>query len=50
MRLPDLSEYPLLVTESSWNNREGREKMCEVAFEEWKTPAYYAVDKAVMSA
>jgi actin-related protein 4 len=50
MRLPDLSEFPLLVTEASWNTKENREKMCEVAFEEWKTPAYYAVDKSVMSA
>ena len=49
MRLPDLSEHPLLVTEASWNTKENKEKMCEVAFEEWKTPAYYAVDKSVMS-
>ncbi|ORY81735.1 actin family [Leucosporidium creatinivorum] len=49
MRLPDLSEFPLLVTEASWNTKENREKMCEVAFEEWKTPAYYTVDKSVMS-
>ncbi|GAA5983625.1 hypothetical protein JCM10908_000356 [Rhodotorula pacifica] len=45
-----LEEYPLLVTEASWNPKENKEKMCEIAFEGWNTPAYYAVDKAVMSA
>ena len=50
MRLPTLTDYPLLVTEPSWNTKENREKMCEIAFEKWDVPAYYAVDKAVMSA
>ncbi|GAA6064034.1 hypothetical protein JCM10212_001460 [Sporobolomyces blumeae] len=50
MRLKSLDEFPLLSTEPSWNSKENREKMCEVAFEQWQTPAYYAVDKAVMSA
>jgi len=49
MRLKSLEEYPLLVTEPSWNTKENREKMCEIAFEKWQAPAYYAVDKAVMS-
>lgn len=50
MRLPNLEDFPLLVTECSWNTKENREKMVEVAFEEWGCPAYYNVDKAVMSA
>lgn len=50
MRLPTLEDWPLLVTEPSWVTKEQREKMCEVAFEEWKVPAYYGVDKSVMSA
>lgn len=50
MRLESLKDFPLLVTEASWNTRENREKMVEVAFEQWDTPAYYSVDKAVMSA
>ena len=50
MRLDKLTDYPLLVTEASWNTKENREKMCQVAFEQWDVPAYYAVDKAVMSA
>lgn len=50
MRLQSLEDYPLLVTEPSWNTKENREKMCEIAFEEWNAPAYYGVDRAVMSA
>lgn len=50
MRLPSLEEWPLLVTEPSWVTKDQREKMCELAFEEWKVPAYYGVDKSVMSA
>ena len=49
MRLQSLEDFPLLVTEPSWNTKENREKMVEVAFEQWDTPAYYSVDKAVMS-
>lgn len=50
MRLDTLADYPLLVTEASWNTKDNREKMCEIAFEKLDVPAYYAVDKAVMSA
>ncbi|POY74614.1 hypothetical protein BMF94_2375 [Rhodotorula taiwanensis] len=50
MRIPTLEEYPLLATEASWNPKENKERMCELAFEQWQAPAYYAVDKAVMSA
>ncbi|BGP16247.1 hypothetical protein JCM10213_007688 [Rhodosporidiobolus nylandii] len=50
MRLKTLEEFPLLATEASWNTKENKEKMCEMAFEKWSAPAYYAVDKAVMSA
>lgn len=49
LRLPNLADYPLLVTEPSWNTKEAREKMMECAFEEWDTPAYYSVDKSVMT-
>lgn len=49
MRLTTLEEYPLLVTEPSWNTNENRERMCELAFEKWQAPAYYAVDRSVMS-
>lgn len=50
MRLTSLEDYPLLVTEPSWNTKENREKMVELAFEQWNAPAYYSVDRAVMSA
>jgi actin-related protein 4 len=50
MRLKNLEEFPFLSTEASWNTKENKEKMCELAFEKWQAPAYYAVDKAVMSA
>lgn len=39
-----------MATEPSWNTKDNKEKMVELAFETWQTPAYYAVDKAVMSA
>lgn len=49
MRLEKLTDFPLLVTESSWNTKENREKMIELCFEQWDCPAFYSVDKAVMS-
>lgn len=45
-----LTEHPLLVTEPSWNSKENRERMIELAFEEFDAPAYYSVDRAVMCA
>ncbi|CAH7689432.1 actin family [Phakopsora pachyrhizi] len=45
-----LTEHPLLVTEASWNSKENRERMIEMAFEQFDTPAYYSVDRAVMCA
>ncbi|PLW39802.1 hypothetical protein PCASD_10724 [Puccinia coronata f. sp. avenae] len=45
-----LTEHPLLVTEPSWNSKENRERMIEIAFEEFDTPAYYSVDRSVMAA
>ncbi|KAH9824776.1 actin family [Melampsora americana] len=45
-----LTEHPLLVTEASWNSKENRERMIELAFEEFDTPAYYSVDRSVMCA
>ena len=45
-----LTEHPLLVTEPSWNSKENRERMIEMAFEEFDTPAYYSVDRSVMAA
>lgn len=49
MRLSSLEEHPLLVTEPSWNSSEAKERMVELAFEKWDVPAYYNVDRSVMS-
>lgn len=49
LRLGKLDENPLLTAEASWNSKENRERMTEIAFEGWDTPAYYSVDRAVLS-
>lgn len=36
-----LAEYPLLMTEPAWNPQKNREKMLEIAMEEWGTPAFF---------
>ncbi|KAJ1561096.1 Actin-like 6A [Nowakowskiella sp. JEL0078] len=43
-------EHPLLISESSWNTKEGREKLAEIAFETYKVPALYLSRSAVLSA
>ncbi|KAK9476364.1 actin family [Lipomyces japonicus] len=45
-----LSDYPLLITEPSWNPQSNREKAAEVAFEELGVPAFYLAKNAVCSA
>lgn len=50
LRIRDLAENPLLVTEPSWTSKEGREKMMELAFESFQAPAYYSIDRAVATA
>lgn len=50
LRLDSLEEHPLLVTEPAWNTKENREKMTELAFEQFKTPAFYSADRAVLAA
>lgn len=49
LHLQSLEDHPLLVTEPAWNSKENRERMIELAFEGWNTPAYYAADRAVLS-
>ena len=46
----DPSEHPLLFSESSWNPREDREKLCEMAFEKYNMPGFYLGRSAVLSA
>ncbi|OAJ42240.1 hypothetical protein, variant 1 [Batrachochytrium dendrobatidis JEL423] len=46
----DSTEHPLMFCESSWNPREKREKLCELAFEKYNVPGFYLGRSAVLSA
>lgn len=43
------SEHPLLLTEPSWNSKEAREEMTELAFEGLGAPAFYLANSTVLS-
>lgn len=36
-----LAEYPLLMSEVPWNPTKAREKIMEIAMEEWGVPAFF---------
>jgi actin-related protein len=42
-------EYPLFICEPSHNTREQREKMAEIAFEQFHVPAFFTAKNAVLS-
>ncbi|CAG8602425.1 5421_t:CDS:2 [Paraglomus occultum] len=46
----DPREHPLLVSEVAWNTREHREKLIELAFEKYETPAFYVAKNPVLTA
>jgi actin-related protein len=46
----DASQHPLLCTEPAWNSAENREKLMELAFEKFESPAFYVAKDAVMTA
>ncbi|KAJ3063302.1 Actin-like protein 6B [Podochytrium sp. JEL0797] len=46
----DPKEHPLLVSEPPWNTRDAREKMIELAFEKFQTPAFYIAKSPTLSA
>ena len=50
LRLTSLEEHPVLISESTWQSKENRERLLELAFEGWGAPAYYTVDKNVLTA
>ncbi|KNC79705.1 hypothetical protein SARC_07899, partial [Sphaeroforma arctica JP610] len=43
-------EHPILVGDEAWSSREQREKLTEIMFETYKTPAYFLGKKPVLSA
>jgi len=43
------SEHPLLLTEPSWNSKEAREELTELAFEGLNVPAFYLANSTVLS-
>ena len=49
MRLGSLEEHPLLISEPTWQSKENRERWTELAFEGWGAPAFYSVDKNVLT-
>lgn len=42
-------EHPVMVTEAPWNTPENRQRMAEILFEEFKVPAFYIANNAVLS-
>ncbi|XP_023337860.1 actin-like protein 6B [Eurytemora carolleeae] len=45
------SEYhPVLFSESAWNKKDRREKICEIMFEKYNVPAFFLVKNAVLAA
>jgi hypothetical protein len=42
-------DHPVLMTEAPWNNAENRKRMAEIMFEEFKVPAFYISNTAVLS-
>ncbi|KAF9516188.1 hypothetical protein BS47DRAFT_1315514 [Hydnum rufescens UP504] len=42
-------DHPILVTEPPWNTAENRKRMAEIIFEEFKAPAFYISNTAVLS-
>lgn len=45
-----LSEYPLLISEPSWNPAKAREKTMEIAMEEWGCPASFLAKNGQLAA
>lgn len=46
----DPSEHLALVTEPAWNTPENRERMAEIMFEEFQSPAFYIANTGVLNA
>eukprot|EP01134_Creolimax_fragrantissima_P003897 CFRG3897T1 len=46
----DSTEHPVLIGDEAWSQRDQREKLTEVLFEKYGTPAYFLGKKPVLSA
>src|SRR4051812_42298610 len=44
------AEHPLFCTEPSWNAKENRHKLAELAFEKFQFPAFFLASDAAMTA
>ncbi|KAI8974285.1 actin family [Pilobolus umbonatus] len=44
------TEHPLVCTDPAWNTSENREKLMELAFEKFDSPAFYVAKDAAMTA
>jgi hypothetical protein len=42
-------DHPVIVTEAPWNTPENRQRMAQIMFEEFKVPAFYIANNAVLS-
>jgi len=42
-------DHPVIVTEAPWNTPENRQRMAQIMFEEFKLPAFYIANNAVLS-
>lgn len=45
-----LAEYPLLMSEPSWNPVKAREKTIEIAMEDWGVPAFFLAKNGQLAA
>lgn len=45
-----LAEYPLLMSEAPWNPVKAREKMMEIAMEDWSVPAFFLAKNGQLAA
>jgi len=45
-----LAEYPLLMSEPGWNPAKNREKMMEIAMEDWGVPAFFLAKSGQLAA
>ncbi|KAJ3314868.1 Actin-like 6A [Boothiomyces sp. JEL0838] len=43
------SEHPVMFADPSWDTKENREKLCELAFEKFNVPGFYLGRSAVLS-